>query len=169
MNWADTITEALRDNEISLIAYVPDVSIHQVTQLLEEDPYFHVVSATREEEAIGIAAGAYAAGAPRRGLHAVQRVRQLRQRRGQPVHPLSHTDPLFHQPCAATWASSTSARSPWDEPRARSWTSWGCRTTLWTTTTGLRQRVGGALELCYASHQPVALCLTPMLHGGKLA
>ena len=60
MTWADTIVEALKDNEVSLIAYVPDVSIHQVTQLLEEDPYFHVVSATREEEAIGIAVGAYA-------------------------------------------------------------------------------------------------------------
>ena len=62
MTWADTIVEALKDNEVSLIAYVPDVSIHQVTQLLEEDPCFHVVSATREEEAIGIAAGAYAVG-----------------------------------------------------------------------------------------------------------
>ena len=62
MNWAETIVQALKDSEISLIAFVPDISIHQVTKLLEEDDYFHVVAATREEEAIGIASGAYAAG-----------------------------------------------------------------------------------------------------------
>ena len=62
MNWAETIAQALKDAEVSLVAYVPDISIHQVTRLLEEDDYFHVVSATREEEAIGIAAGAYAVG-----------------------------------------------------------------------------------------------------------
>ena len=62
MNWAETIVRSLKDAEVSLITYVPDVSIHQVTRLMEEDDYFHVVSATREEEAIGIAAGAYARG-----------------------------------------------------------------------------------------------------------
>ena len=62
MNWAETIVQALKDSEISLIAFVPDISIHQVTKLLEEDDYFHVVAATREEEAIGIASGAYATG-----------------------------------------------------------------------------------------------------------
>ena len=62
MSWAETIIQALKENEVSLIAYVPDISIHQVTRLMDADPYFHVVSATREEEAIGIASGAYAVG-----------------------------------------------------------------------------------------------------------
>ena len=57
MNWADTIVHCLKDAEISLIAYVPDKSISKATQIMEEEPFFHVVSATREEEAIGIAAG----------------------------------------------------------------------------------------------------------------
>ena len=58
MTWAQTIVDALKENEISLIAYVPDSSIHQVTKLVDADAYFHLVSATREEEALGIAAGA---------------------------------------------------------------------------------------------------------------
>jgi sulfopyruvate decarboxylase TPP-binding subunit len=33
----------------------------------------------------------------------------------------------------------------------------------------LLPRVDGALKLCYAARQPLALCMTPMLHGGKLA
>ena len=27
----------------------------------------------------------------------------------------------------------------------------------------------GALKLCHANRQPVAICITQMLHGGKLA
>ena len=33
----------------------------------------------------------------------------------------------------------------------------------------LMQRVSGAVKLCYSSREPLALCLTPMLHGGKIA
>ena len=62
MNWAEIIVQALKDWDTSLIAYVPDISIDQVTRLIDADPFFHLVSATREEEAIGIAVGAYAVG-----------------------------------------------------------------------------------------------------------
>ena len=62
MGWAETMVQALKESDTSLIAYVPDISIHQVTSLIEEDPFFHLVSATREEEAIGIAVGAHAVG-----------------------------------------------------------------------------------------------------------
>ena len=62
MNWAEEIIKALKNWDTTLIVYVPDISIHQVTSLIDEDPYFRLVSATREEEAIGIAVGSYAAG-----------------------------------------------------------------------------------------------------------
>ena len=62
MNWAEEIIKTLKDWDTSMIVYVPDISIHQVTSLIDEDPYFRLVSATREEEAIGIAVGSYAAG-----------------------------------------------------------------------------------------------------------
>ncbi|MCH7615707.1 MAG: hypothetical protein IH978_08230 [Nitrospinae bacterium] len=54
MGWAETIVQALKNWDTSLIAYVPDISIHQVTSLIDADPFFHLVSATREEEAIGL-------------------------------------------------------------------------------------------------------------------
>ena len=38
MNWAETIVQALKDWNTSLIAYVPDISIHQVTSLIDDDP-----------------------------------------------------------------------------------------------------------------------------------
>ena len=49
MNWAEIIVQALKDWDTSLIAYVPDISIDQVTRLIDDDPFFHLVSATLEE------------------------------------------------------------------------------------------------------------------------
>ena len=37
------------------------------------------------------------------------------------------------------------------------------------TDRNLDKTVGGGLKLCYSSREPVAFCLTPLLHGGKLA
>ena len=61
MGWAETLVGVLKESDTSLVSYVPDISIHTATRLIDDDPYFHLVSATREEEAIGIAVGAYAA------------------------------------------------------------------------------------------------------------
>ena len=168
MTWADTIVEALKDNEVSLIAYVPDVSIHQVTQLLEEDPCFHVVSATREEEAIGIAAGAYAVG--RRAAVFMQS-----SGFGNCVNALTSLCIPFRVPVPlfinlrgqigefniGQVAMGRATRPILDVLGLTHYTL--------DTDDRLHQRVGGALQLCYASHEPLALCLTPLLHGGKLA
>ena len=62
MDWTEIIIDSLKQSDTSLIAYVPDISIDRVTSKIDEDPYFHLVSATREEEAVGIAVGAYATG-----------------------------------------------------------------------------------------------------------
>ena len=62
MDWTEIIIDSLKLSDTSLIAYVPDISIDRVTSIIDEDPYFHLVSCTREEEAVGIAVGAYATG-----------------------------------------------------------------------------------------------------------
>ena len=103
MTWTETIIECLKDADISLIAYVPDISIHQVTRLMEADDYFHVVSATREEEAIGIATGAYAAGRNAAVFHAVERIRKHGQRDSQPVYSSPRSDSYVHQPARRGW------------------------------------------------------------------
>ena len=63
MTWAEDMVHCLKESKVSLIAFVPDISIAQVTQLMQRDPYFHVVSATREEEAIGYSGGRLRSGA----------------------------------------------------------------------------------------------------------
>lgn len=168
MNWAETIVQALKDGDVSLIAYVPDISIYQVTKLMEEDDYFHVVAATREEEAIGIASGAYAAG--RKAAVFMQS-----SGFGNCVNALASLCIPYRIPLPmfinlrgevgefnlAQVAMGRVTRPILDALALTHYTL--------ESHDRLQRRVSGALTLCYASRQPLALCMTPMLHGGKIA
>ncbi len=168
MNWAETIVQAMKDSNVSLVAYVPDISIHQVTKLMEDDPYFHVVSATREEEAIGIASGAYAAGRNAAVFMQSSGFGNCVNALASLCIPCRIPLPMFinlrgevGEFNIAQVAMGRATRPILDVLGIPHYTL--------DTDDRLHQRVSGALKLCYASRQPLALCLTPMLHGGKLA
>ena len=59
--WPDIVVESLRRHDLEIISYVPDVVTWKVLSRLERDPAFRIVPTAREDEAIGIVAGAYAA------------------------------------------------------------------------------------------------------------
>ena len=58
MDWDATILDCLRANDVRLIAYVPDKVLVPLIDGAHGDPFFTAFSATREEEAVGIVAGA---------------------------------------------------------------------------------------------------------------
>src|SRR5690349_25157766 len=62
MSWSDTLLRILKDNDIRLIAYVPDNVLTPLLAGVNADNYFLPVGATREDEAVGTATGAYMAG-----------------------------------------------------------------------------------------------------------
>ena len=168
MNWAETITQSLKDNYVSLVAYVPDISIHQVTKILQDDPYFHVVSATREEEAIGIAAGAYAVGRNAAVFmqsscfgNCINALASLCIPSRIPIPMFINMRGEVGEFNIAQVAMGRATRPILDVLGLPYYTL--------DTVDRLDQQVSGALQLCYASRQPLALCLTPMLHGGKIA
>ena len=168
MTWAETIVECLKDADISLIGYVPDISIHQVTRLMEEDDYFHVVSATREEEAIGIATGAYAAGRNAAVFMQSSGFGNTINALASLCIPARVPLPMFinlrgevGEFNIAQVAMGRATRPILDTLGIQHYTL--------DTDDRLAMRVSGALKLCYSARQPLALCLTPMLHGGKLA
>ena len=168
MNWAETIVASLKEAEVSLIAYVPDVSIHQVTSLMEEDDYFHVVSATREEEAIGIATGAYATGRNAAVFmqssgfgNCVNALASLCLPARVPLPMFINLRGEIGEFNIAQVTMGRATRPILDVLGIQHYTL--------DSTDRLDLRVSGALKLCYAARQPLALCLTPMLHGGKLA
>ncbi len=65
MQWTDSIIAALKRHDVRLIAYLPDTIVHRVLALMTPDPFFEMVPVAREEECVGILAGAYLGG--RRG------------------------------------------------------------------------------------------------------
>ena len=168
MNWAETIVQSLKQNDVSLVAYVPDISIHQVTKLLQDDPYFHVVSATREEEAIGIASGAYSVGRNAAVFmqssgfgNCINALASLCIPSRIPIPMFINMRGEIGEFNIAQVAMGRATRPILDVLGLSYYTL--------DTVDRLEQQVSGALQLCYASRQPLALCLTPMLHGGKIA
>jgi sulfopyruvate decarboxylase alpha subunit len=60
--WADVVLETLKANDVRLAVYVPDKILIPVLDGVRADPFFTAVCATREEEAVGICAGAWMGG-----------------------------------------------------------------------------------------------------------
>lgn len=62
MAWHDAAVTALRASDVRLVTYIPDNVLSPLIQAVHADPWFTVICPAREEEAVGIAAGAYMAG-----------------------------------------------------------------------------------------------------------
>jgi len=60
--WHESVLRALRGNDIRLVVYVPDNVLRPLLDAIGADPFFTCFAATREEEAVGIVAGAWMGG-----------------------------------------------------------------------------------------------------------
>ena len=59
MPWEDQIVSTLRENDIELVAHIPDSATGNLIEKLERDDDFTTVSVAREEEGVGIVTGAW--------------------------------------------------------------------------------------------------------------
>ena len=62
MIWTDIVFERLKANCLEVVCHVPDSVLAPLITRAEADPYFTVVSLTREEEGVGVLTGAYLGG-----------------------------------------------------------------------------------------------------------
>ena len=60
--WHEIVVEVLKANEVRLVPYVPDNVLKPLIAAVHADPFFTAFTAAREEEAVGIVAGAWMAG-----------------------------------------------------------------------------------------------------------
>jgi len=60
--WWEIVRDVLKRNEVKLITYVPDNVLNPLIKAIHADPYFLTFPTTREEEALGIVAGAWMGG-----------------------------------------------------------------------------------------------------------
>jgi sulfopyruvate decarboxylase alpha subunit len=62
MAWSDIVLKVLKDNDVRLVTYVPDNVLTPLISGVHADNYFMPVCVTREDEAIGMAAGGWMGG-----------------------------------------------------------------------------------------------------------
>ena len=68
--WHEIVREVLKRHKVDLVTYVPDNVLRPLIEGIHADPFFTAFACTREEEALGINAGAWMAG--RRGILLMQ-------------------------------------------------------------------------------------------------
>ena len=62
MSWHSSIVSALKASDVRLVTYIPDNVLKPLINAVHDDPWFRVLCPAREEEAVGIVAGAGMAG-----------------------------------------------------------------------------------------------------------
>jgi sulfopyruvate decarboxylase alpha subunit len=60
--WHEIVLAGLKSNNVKLVTYVPDRVFTPLIKALHDDPFFTIFATTREEEALGIVAGAWMGG-----------------------------------------------------------------------------------------------------------
>ncbi len=68
--WYEIVAGVLKQHKVDLVTYVPDNVLRPLIDLVHTDPYFTAFAVAREEEALGINAGAWMGG--RRGILLMQ-------------------------------------------------------------------------------------------------
>jgi sulfopyruvate decarboxylase alpha subunit len=60
--WHEIVRDVLKQHNVRLVTYVPDNVLRPLIELIEADTFFTCFVTTREEEALGIVAGAWMGG-----------------------------------------------------------------------------------------------------------
>jgi sulfopyruvate decarboxylase alpha subunit len=60
--WYEIVRDVLKRHDVSLVTYVPDNVLRPLIEATHADPFFMAFACTREEEALGINAGAWMGG-----------------------------------------------------------------------------------------------------------
>ena len=68
--WFEVVAGVLKQHKVDLVTYVPDNVLRPLIDLVHADPYFTAFAVAREEEGLGINAGAWMGG--RRGILLMQ-------------------------------------------------------------------------------------------------
>ena len=168
MEWPDIIVQCLKKNQINVIAYVPDAIVWRVLEKIQPDPFFRMVRATREDEAVGVVAGAYLGG---------QRGAVFMQNSG-----LGNCINAFTSLCIAArvpvpmfinmrgdLGEQNLAQVPMGRSLRPIMDALGLQHFTPTRQDDVEKTVDGALKVCYTGRLPVGVLLSTLLTGGKYA
>ncbi|MBI2166379.1 MAG: decarboxylase [Chloroflexi bacterium] len=166
MDWKATLVACLKEKGVPFVAYVPDGATWQILSLMQKDPFFHLIRCTREDEAIGIASGTYAAGS--RGVAFMQS-----SGLGNCVNVLGSLNVTYRIPVPLVVAlrgelgEFNIAQVPVGRAVRPILESLGLHHFTLDRPEGVEALSRGALDLCYSGRLPVALLVSTLLTGAK--
>jgi len=166
-SWAKHLADVLRRNGIHFFATVPDYIVSHVLEHLWADPTCRVVTATREEEALGILSGAWLAGT--RGALLMQN-----SGLGNCVNTLASLDVASQIPVVLVISQRgdigefNPAQVPMGQATEPILDALGIRHVRPTSVAELEAVGDGLIKLAYTRRLPVAFVLPAELTGGKL-
>jgi sulfopyruvate decarboxylase alpha subunit len=164
--WSKAVADALRRNGIRTFATVPDFIVSQVLEHLWEDPECRVITATREEEAVGILSGAYLAG--ERGALLMQN-----SGLGNCVNTLASLNVAAQIPLVMVISHRgdlgeyNPAQVPMGQAAERILEALEVRTSQPHTIEAFESEADGLIKLAYTRSLPVAFLLPNDLTGGR--
>jgi sulfopyruvate decarboxylase alpha subunit len=166
-SWSKHVADALRRNDIRFFATVPDYIVSQVLEHLWADPACRVVTATREEEALGIVSGVWLGG--QRGALLMQN-----SGLGNCVNTLGSLNVASQVPVVLVISHRgdlgefNPAQVPVGQATERILDALGIRYVMPRTVPDLEAQADGLVKLGYTRSLPVAFVLPAELTGGKL-
>jgi sulfopyruvate decarboxylase alpha subunit len=164
--WSKAVADALRRNGIRTFATVPDFIVSQVLEHLWADPECRVITATREEEAVGILSGAYLAG--ERGALLMQN-----SGLGNCVNALASLNVAAQIPLVMVISHRgdlgeyNPAQVPMGQAAERILEALEVRTSQPHTVEAFESEADGLIKLAYTRSLPVAFLLPNDLTGGR--
>jgi sulfopyruvate decarboxylase alpha subunit len=164
--WSKSVADALRRNGIRTFATVPDFIVSQVLDHLWADSECRVITATREEEAVGILSGAYLAG--ERGALLMQN-----SGLGNCVNALASLNVAAQIPLVMVISHRgdlgeyNPAQVPMGQAAERILESLEVRTSMPHTVEAFEAEADGLIKLAYTRSLPVAFLLPNDLTGGR--
>jgi sulfopyruvate decarboxylase alpha subunit len=166
LGWSKSVADALRRNGIRTFATVPDFIVSQVLEHLWADPECRVITATREEEAVGILSGAYLAG--ERGALLMQN-----SGLGNCVNALASLNVAAQIPLVMVISHRgdlgeyNPAQVPMGQAAERILEALEVRTSQPHTVEAFESEADGLIKLAYTRSLPVAFLLPNDLTGGR--
>jgi sulfopyruvate decarboxylase alpha subunit len=165
-DWSSRLVDSLKANQIEFVAHVPDEVTGHVLTLLEADPAVAVVSVTREEEGVGVLAGAALGG--KRGALIIQGSGV-----GNAINALaslcvgSQIPLLMIISERGRLGEFNPVQIPLGRAMPRIFEALGIQSFWINTIDEIGPLLDGAAGLAFASSLPVALLLPTTLTGGK--
>ncbi|MGN6359640.1 MAG: thiamine pyrophosphate-binding protein [Thermomicrobiales bacterium] len=166
MDWAETIVAALREAGVRLLTVVPDEMLIPLIARARADEGFTTVIATREEEAFGIASGAFLGGTRAALLMQSSGFGNSVNALASLVTPYQLPIPFFISE-RGVLGEFNAVQVPMSRVLRPALDALGIPHVTLARADELAFLTSRTLAQCYRTNLPAALILSPQLTGGK--